>query len=318
MFQQYKQVSNEYEKGELFKATLLARAQRILVCTSTILMSLAFVQYLITSWTLSWVLIGQLLLAIVPTTCIAVVVEIGLILGAASVRRDTHDWLSWATLIMGTLFSITGGELFFGKLAEHQPIEIHIAFALIGLFVPILQITFELNKQHIQDFIKEGADISNVRNHILEKQTESMIVETRFNARSASIKKQEVKTQIEAHSDRTVVDLVSNQEGHETIIAEVETITQEDLIQKAVEILRQERDQDRDQEIQTLEQQLMKYKNTVQELLQERAQQPRLLQEPHPRMLGVQDQPKNILEDQDRHQEHDLETKNTQEQEQII
>src|SRR5947209_8111647 len=99
MFQQYKQVSNEYEKGELFKAKLLARAQRILVCTSTILMSLAFVQYLVIDWTLSWTLLGQLIISILPTACIAVVVEIGLILGAASVRRRKNDWLSWATLI---------------------------------------------------------------------------------------------------------------------------------------------------------------------------------------------------------------------------
>ena len=122
-----------------------------------------------------------------------------------------------------------------------------------------------------------------------------MIVETRFDTRSASIKKQEVKDKIEAHSDQAVVDMVSEQEGQETIIAEVETITQEDLIKKAVEMLRQERDQ----EIQDLEQQLKKYKNTVQELLQERERQPRLLQEPEPLILDTQEQAKNVLDAQD-------------------
>lgn len=152
MFQQYKNVSQEYEKGELFKATLLSRAQRILVCTSALLMSLAFVQYVVHAWILSWTLIGQLIVAILPTLLIAICIEIGLILGAAIIRKNKKTILGWTTLIIATLFSITGGELFFTKLAETQPLEVRIAFMIVGIFVPVLQITFELNKDQIKEF----------------------------------------------------------------------------------------------------------------------------------------------------------------------
>lgn len=151
---QYKRVSEEYEKGELFKAQLIAHAQRLLVCTASAIMSCALVQYVI-DWVWSFATIGFLLVLIVGSFIIAMLIEIGVILGTAMVRKNVKSRLGWLALLLGTVLSATGSELFFGKLAEHQPLEIHVAFAFVGLFVPILQITFELNKKQYKTSSKK-------------------------------------------------------------------------------------------------------------------------------------------------------------------
>jgi len=208
-FKTYKQIATSYTDGEAFKATLLAHAQRILILTSGVIISLAFVQYIVTAWDNSLTMWGQLFIAIVPTGLLALIIEIGVILGAATIRANVKNILGWSTLVLATLFSIIGEEIFFNKLSDGQPIEIHVVFAIMGLFLPILQITFELNRNNIKQFIRDGVNSADVTDYILTRQTDSEIIETRFGARHQSMLRPEVLERINQRSDAYVINRVS-------------------------------------------------------------------------------------------------------------
>src|SRR5579859_6373817 len=147
-FKTYKQIATSYTDGEAFKATLLAHAQRILILTSGVIISLAFVQYIVTAWDNSLTMWGQLFIAIVPTGLLALIIEIGVILGAATIRANVKNILGWSTLVLATLFSIIGEEIFFNKLSDGQPIEIHVVFAIMGLFSHFANYIRTQSKQH--------------------------------------------------------------------------------------------------------------------------------------------------------------------------
>lgn len=225
MFNQYKQIAQSYTDGQAFKSAIMTWTQRILIIISAVMLSCSVFLYVITDWTLSINLVILVLVSIAIPFLLAVCIEGAVIVSAGTLRKNNKNKLAWVTIILATLSSMSGGEVFFHKLTEvaHLPLEIQIIFGIFGIFVPMFQIMFELNQENIQNFIKEGVDSSDVTNHILEKQTDAEIAQTKFDSRHRSVKKQDVILKIDTHSDQYVVKKVSNGQV-DTVITEVPDI----------------------------------------------------------------------------------------------
>lgn len=248
-FNAFKRIARSYTNGQAFKAGILTKVQFILVLLSACIMSCSFVFYVLEGKNITLlkpVEIGEVIASIILPFLLAICVEAAIISFAGIIRTKTlvNAKLkeegkqpqkigvgAYAILVIATLASVVGGEMFFQKLSENYDGWTKLAFGLVALFVPLFQTLFELNQHNIQQFIKDSVNSKDIIEYVLEQQTDTTIAVYTFDARNKALRTKKVVDEIDNRSGTYVLNKARSED--EEIV--VESIDYEKIQRNAEE-----------------------------------------------------------------------------------